>query len=161
MRKRLPGRIWVEEEYLPSLDGSVLYVGVEYYTNSYHERVKNPEGFRTVDIKPELAKHGSPFGHLVGNFLEYPEDEKFDNVAMYGIFGSPHLWTSDLEVIREIHTKGFRLLRDGGTLMTGPNFHRNISMEQWDKTFSEPPFEGKEVILHKPIRNNVVWWGRK
>ena len=88
-QSHLLDRIWLEQTYLPSLAGDILYVGVRYYTDFYHQLVKTPESFVTVDLDPLVEKFGSPHGHFVDtleNFLNQ-SGRIFDHISLFGLFG--------------------------------------------------------------------------
>jgi hypothetical protein len=86
-QSRLADRRWLEQVYLPSLKGTVLFVGVREYCAGYAKLVQNPETFTTVDPDPEQAKYGGTIHQvcraeqLVGLGLRY------DHVCLFGLFG--------------------------------------------------------------------------
>ncbi|HUW10154.1 MAG TPA: hypothetical protein VM537_10520, partial [Anaerolineae bacterium] len=58
-KERSVSRAWLEDEYLPSLSGHVLFIGVRKYNAKYHRLVKQPELFETVDPDPKQQKYGA------------------------------------------------------------------------------------------------------
>ena len=116
----LNDRKWLEGHYYPSLEGSVLQVGVARYTDFYHTLVKCPSQFITVDVNFEVAKYGSPYGHYIDSAQSFlsQTDKVFDNIVLYGIFGQKHT-IIDKRQIMDIVDVSCENLRDGGTLLVG------------------------------------------
>jgi len=116
----LVDRLWIEGKYLPQLSGEVLYVGVNYYTDFYHELVKDPSLFTTVDMDVKVAKYGSPYNHYVDNiedFLEYAD--QYNHISVFGLFGCGHSVIKDRKVILGILNKCYDHVKDGGTIHFG------------------------------------------
>src|SRR6185436_7696812 len=86
----------LEKDYLPSLHGSVLFVGVGPYTDFYSRCVQTPELYETIDNDPGVANHGSPYGHYVADILNFNPGKQYDHVCMFGILGHKD---SDWEVM--------------------------------------------------------------
>jgi hypothetical protein len=114
----LKDRNYLEKEYLPSLKGTILFVGVDWYTDHYHLLVKDPLLFTTIDIDPKKNIYGSPYNHFCEDFLKMTNDKKYDNICIYGLFGLSHLIT-DFLVIDMFYEKALKLLNDNGSLLIG------------------------------------------
>ena len=82
-------REWLIFDYLPKLEGSILYVGVNTYNNFYSKIVKDPNKYFTIDICPERSKKGSNQDYPKNNFVENlkSHNTKYDNVCLFGIHG--------------------------------------------------------------------------
>ena len=166
----LDDRNWLTTKYLPSLEGRILFVGVNYYNDGHHKLVKTPETFETIDLLPERVQFGSPYKHHVGDFLEFDPGYKYDHICLFGIMG--HLGnfangqffnidTNDLITQSLEHAN--KLLKVGGTLQVGPN---RISVPQFNTSFwlrrlKQHPLNKYEIISNAIGSCNMLWWGRK
>lgn len=116
------GRNWLENVCLPSLAGSVLFVGVNATTRNYCKLVKHPARFQTLDNSPHSAKWGSPYGHYGTDFLNFDTKIKYDNVVVYGLDPT---YTPEGQVWEEwaqlLLKKADSLLAAGGVLVFGGN----------------------------------------
>ena len=163
--RRAGGRPWLEQVFLPLLEGSVLSVGVGSYTGFYHKLVKNPELFETMDILAEVVRYGSPYTHYLGDLRYFKSDHSpYDNVVMYGIFGCgpraiPPSSIVDAEGVMEGLTAADQCVRPGGTLMVCPGMIE-YSAEFWEEIFKLPLFDKYEVI-EQTFDDGYVWWARK
>lgn len=164
-----PARDWLEKNYLPSLSGDVLYVGVGSYTQKYPGLTRNPERFATLDYDPEKALFGSPFAHYTADLLEFKTPKKFDHVSLFGIMGHPPtVTTSKYNIINEMAIsqaifKAHELIKIGGTLQLGPN-HRDFPGQDasfWMDKLSLPPLDKYKILFFATYSDNMVWWGQK
>ena len=157
-------REWIEKQYLPNLKGTILYVGVAEYTHHYESLAKNSTEFYTLDYEEVSNNCKSSTKHFKMNFLDLPDDQKFDNISLYGLFGIGHSWTNDLDVIDRIHEKATRHLNKGGTLMLGPRWRsmtwgsetEDIILKMFDKDFLN---DFKLIELSK-LGSNIIYYGR-
>ncbi len=159
------GRLYLEHEYLPQLQGRTLFVGVNYYTNFYHLLTKDPELFETIDVDDVRVEDGSPIKHYVGNILDFEHcGYLYDNVCLFGVLGHADDW----EVIK--HKDGIvqciekldSLVKPGGTLLLGPA-NQCFSFDWWDAEIynSLPLFNNYSCLLQQKIDINYIWYGRK
>ena len=92
-QSNLQDRKWLETKVLPELEGTILFVGINYYTDFYHNLVKPGSTFITVDPDESVAKYGSPHGHsvtTVQEFLLANSSKCIDCCVLYGLFGMNH-----------------------------------------------------------------------
>lgn len=157
------GRIYLEKEYLPTLKGKTLFVGVNYYTNFYHLLTQSPEEFETLDCVEQRIEDGSPNIHYVCNVLDFQnQGYLYDNVCCFGVLGHNDDW----EVIRnkEEVIKCITLLdaqvKPGGTLLLGPA-NQAFPFDWWDEIYRLPLFQKYTQLMMKKIDINYVWYGRK
>lgn len=157
------GRLYLEHEYLPTLKGKTLFVGVNYYTNFYHLLTKDPELFETLDCVEARIEDGSPNKHYVCNVLDFQnQGYLYDNVCCFGVLGHNDDW----EVIRnkEEVIKCIQLLdeqvKPGGTLLLGPA-NQAFAFDWWDEIYRLPLFQKYTQLMMKKIDINYVWYGRK
>ncbi len=155
-------REWLTKEYLASLTGKILFVGVNYYNAEYYKFVKNPETFETIDLVPERAQFGSPYKHHVGDFLEFDPGYKYDHICLFGVMGQ-HCDISEEKTVTEALVHATSLLKIGGTLQVGPN---KISMPKfntayWLARFKQYPLDKYTVIINATGSCNMLWWGKK
>ena len=54
-QSNLQDRKWLETKVLPELEGTILFVGINYYTDFYHNLVKPGSTFITVDPDESVA----------------------------------------------------------------------------------------------------------
>jgi len=143
----LRDRQWLEETYLPSLSGSVLYVGVAYYTDFYHTMVKNPELFTTVDVDIKAAPFGSPYGHYVDEIEVFLDstDKKYDHISIFGLFGQKHSVIKDEATIIRIFNKCCDHIKCGGTISFGAAVE-SLSIEQIRKIIDNSKLKDTKVI---------------
>ena len=166
-----PTRVWLTHTYLPSLSGHILYVGVGAYTTTYHLLTKTPTLFETIDLDPEKAPFGSPYGHHTMDFLDFHPPYRYDHICLYGMLGFPPVTptsyysiTNDLTIKKAI-AHAHSLLAVGGTLQLGPSYDlvEGQSAPFWIKTFTQLLSETYELkfLGVGPDKDNVVWWGTK
>jgi hypothetical protein len=165
----IPARTWLEQTYLPSLSGKILYVGVGSYTTHYHCLTKSPNQFATLDFDKEKACFGSPYIHYVADFLTFPADLLFDHVSLFGVMGHPPTVTTskytilDESSICQALQQADRLTKIGGTLLLGPN-HKNFPGQDadfWLNQFSRAPLDKYKIIFSAIFSDNFIWWGEK
>lgn len=160
------GRVFLETEYLPTLSGKTFFVGVNYYTEFYHQLTKSPEEFETLDVIEGVAEHGSPYKHYVGNLLDFVESRKdqykYNNVCFFGILGHPDDWDiikQDEDIIKTIEILD-SLVAENGTLLLGPATV-TLTNEYWEKIFQSDILKKYDVIMNKKIDINYIWYARK
>jgi hypothetical protein len=163
-------RDWLKKEYLPFLEGRVLFVGVNYYTEDYVQYAKQPELFETIDLLPERAQFGSPYKHYTGEFITFDPGYQYDHICLFGVMGhygdlkSGEPFTIDTEEnITQALEQAHKLLKMGGTLQLGPN--RVCVPEQntafWQDRLKQYPLNKYNIVTDVLGPCNVVWWGRK
>lgn len=158
------GRIFLEKEYLPTLAGRVLFVGVNYYTDFYHRLVQKPELFETVDILESAIEHGSPYKHYVCNIMDFKnEGYVYENVCFFGIIGHGTDWDiikQQEEIIKCISILD-SLVQVGGTLLLGPATI-TTGNEFWETIFNLPILKNRyDIKMCKKIDINYIWYGQK
>ena len=158
------GRIFLEKEYLPSLDGKIFFVGVNYYTEFYHKLVKTPDLFETLDVAESVIDYVSPYTHYICDIRNFQQQGYlYDHVCFFGIIGHSD---SDWEIIKEKEDiiKTIKILdslvKPGGTLLFAPAL-QTLTMEFWDEMFALPEFQNYELLMLKRIDINYIWYGRK
>lgn len=179
----LPDRRWIEREYLPSLRGRVLYVGMDFYTAHYPELATGATEFVFLDRGDSAERHPH-LGVVHCDFLDYRPTAPFDHISLYGLvgFGTPE------SVVPDQIAHADAMLRGGGTLMIGPNKRLPEKLlpkdwrarideapdwmlgvllakpaEHWRELFSRPPLDRYKVIVDDVpgVASNYIWWGRK
>ncbi len=160
------GRIYLENEYLPTLKGKMLFVGVNYYTEFYHSLTRDPELFETLDVEENVIEYGSPNVHYIGNVLDFKGNGyMYDNVCLFGVLGHMDDWEilkKREEVIKCVQLMD-SLVKTGGTLLLGPSTSQNpeFDMKFWENIYTMDIFKNYEILLYKKIDINYVWYGRK
>lgn len=163
----LVDRIWIEKTYLPSLYGSVLYVGVSNYTDFYHELVRDPKLFVTVDMNPDVAKYGSPFEHYIDTIQDYLDgcNRTFDHISIFGLFGQKHSVVQDKRVIKEIIDKCVDHVNPKGTLHLGFNDEViKITFPLFIESSKIRELHTKASFICRPSQahsNVFMYWGEK
>jgi len=166
----LNDREWLTKTYLASLEGTILFVGVNYYNADYHTYVKTPETYETIDTIPERSQFGSPYKHHTGDFLTFDPGYKYDHICLFGIMGhygensKNQFYNIDTEnSITQALEHATKLLKIGGTLQVGPN---KLSVPQfntayWRARFRKYPLDKYSVISNELGACNMLWWGKK
>lgn len=163
-------RDWLKHKYLPSLDGRVLFVGVNYYNSDYHTFAKNPELYETIDFVAERAQFGSPYKHHVGDFLTFDPGYKYDHICLFGVMGhygdisgGEFYNIDDSDAITKALEHAHRLLKMGGTLQVGPNriCVPAYNTQFWIHRLAKYPLDKYEILLNAMGPCNMVWWGKK
>jgi len=121
-------RLFLARHYFPETTGIVLNVGVEGFNSDDHMLLPDPANMRSIDVDPNKAAFGSPFGHTVGDFLDWQSDEDLGAVVLFGCIGhrnardpsEPHMEMEEADRIVR-HAAG--LLRPGGSLLLGVELH--------------------------------------
>jgi hypothetical protein len=165
-------REWLIFNYLPKLEGSILYVGVNTYNNFYSKIVKDPSKYFTIDICPERSKKGSnqdyPENNFIGNLKSHKN--KYDNVCLFGIHGFNGYEIYNEDTYLDLMYVHENLLKEKGTLMWGPNnqipIHglegKVVTFENLMNSILERiPFKKYEVLHRKNYKDNMIWWGKK
>lgn len=165
-------RTWLTQSYLPNLEGSVLFIGVQCYNDQYHTYVPNPKLFETIESEPNAAKFGSPYRHHVANIMNFVPNELYDNVCFFGILGFPrwgdfpgeegYYFNNDLEINHAID-KVDSLVKVGGTLQISANHDKpKFNLDYWLEFFSlNKTLENYEILQLGLSDANVIWWGKK
>jgi len=164
----LEDRLWIEKEYLPKLVGTVLYVGINYYTDFYHELVPNPNTFVTVDLDPKVAQFGSPYGHYIDDVIHFLEtcNCRFNHISIFGLFGCGHSVVKDRTIILNILNKCYDNVTPGGTINFGTSTD-TFSVEDSHRFIGDSKLKHLSPITSfvcKPshIHSNVfMFWGAK
>jgi len=120
---QLPDRRYMEEVILPTIvalkPARLLDVGVQEYSRHYGGKLPTDCEYWTLDLNPDVAQHGSPGRHIVGNVLDvssFFEPCSLDLVLMNGPFG----YGIDRVDEQERTIEGVRtILRPGGWLLIG------------------------------------------
>lgn len=160
------GRVYLEKEFLPTLSGRVLFIGVSYYTDFYCNLVQQPELFETLDVIEEVIDDGSPHGHYVCNIMDFTlaaEQPLYDHVVFFGILGhTDSSWEiiETSEAIMRCIEKVAMLVHPGGTLLLGPST-QNRTEEYWLNLYNSPLLENYEVLTCRKIDINYIWHGKR
>jgi hypothetical protein len=117
-QSHLLDRQWLEGEYLPSLDGSVLFVGVRHYNAGYHRLVKQPALFETVDPDSTQSQYGAPIHYNCQAETLLWQYRMYDHVCCCGLFGMPDSLLKGPAVTRFLKSMAM-LVKEGGTLLYG------------------------------------------
>lgn len=161
--EHLTGRPWVEQGYLPQLEGRVLWVGVAEYTYGYWDRVKDPELFETIDIMPDRAAFGSPAHHYIGDFREFETIREYDHIGVYGM--SPRQTPKTESWILWSHgllNKADHLLKVGGTILWGGTVREGWKelIRTWDRYSKYRELHRLEMMYGK-VKNVKIWLRKK
>lgn len=181
----LPDRQWIEKEYLPTLDGRVLYVGVDFYTAHYPSLATKASEFVFLDAGDSVLLHGGPTG-IRADFFDHLPERPYDHISLYGLVGHG----TPVERMPEQIAHADRMLSPGGTLMLGPDkFPRREAFPEevwspvndearakipafsapqashWRDLFSRAPLDRYKVLVEDAelprVECNYIWWGRK
>ncbi len=170
-------RRWMDENYFPNLEGSVLFVGIAPYNEDHYKQVKNPELFETIDFDQRNIPYGSPYGHHVADFLAFEPGHLYDHISLFGMLGrhddprSGEKFNIDSQkTITLALKKAHQLLKPNGTLLLGPDIistkpgtknvpHLNVYF--WYDRLEKDPLDMYEPIFLGIGDQNFVWWGRK
>jgi len=158
-------RQYLTEKYIPSLSGSLLFVGVGSYTKDYHLINSNIE-FITIDTLKSREKYGSPMGHYVDDFLKFDPKRKFDHICLFGVLGHEEISRKkikyNMQSIENVLKKCNELLEKDGTILLGPSHIRLVEKNKfyWKTKFRE--LSDKYTYLDKCICScNIVVWIKK
>lgn len=155
-------RSWVENEYLPSLQGRVLYVGVNYYTQHYHTLIKSGV-FESLDSCPERSKYGNTNdAHHNTTILDFKPKGLYDHISIHGCHGYEGYNIDNTRITEEIGNLS-NLVTPGGTLQFGPgcNYITLYNTAYWTQFVKEVPFCNYNIIFNESVLPNYIWWGRK
>lgn len=114
-------------EHLPTCHGATLSVGCHEFNSLDYLAVGSPSDFVTVELDPKYSEYGSKFHHIVGDFLDLDESNRFDDIILFGVLGIPSdpRVTPDeytlYERFEEVVDKVDRLLKPGGRVLFGPD----------------------------------------
>ena len=140
---RLADRQWLEKEYLPTLSGDVLFVGVQAYTDFYHLLAPNAH-FTTVDVNPHVAQFGSPYRHYVGTIDDLLDEDAtmYNYIVLYGLFGLDESFIKESSEIQTLLVRCALRLQNGGHLLFA-NSTDTMTAEQ----FVQMPHKAGLVII--------------
>ncbi len=158
-----PTRDYLEKTLLPSLNGSIFYIGVNYYNEFYYKLVKNPELFETIDFIEDRVQFGSPYTHYCGDILNFNINKTYDNVISFGLLGHKDDWDiiKTDEGIKKYINIVSNLVNKNGYLLLGPACSQTeFNIEYWDNIYNT------ELQKYKSIKKqrmgiNYVWIGQK
>jgi len=157
-------RHWLTSEYLPSLDGRILYIGINDYTNHYHSLVKEGSVFETLDSCPIRSGFGNTsFIHYNVSVQVFDPKYLYDHVSMHGCHGYKGHNINNSNILKDI-VKLDSLVGVGGTLQFGPGVNLNLenyTKSFWDDFVNGPPFIKYDILCNKIIGMNYIWWGQK
>lgn len=159
-------RVFLEKKYLPTLKGSVLYVGVGTFTAFYHKLVKNPELFHTLDALKKVAQYGSPYGHAICDLRDFePQEEQYDHVALYGVFGfgpkaDPPTVVTNKNDLKKCLRAADSLLKPGGTLLIGTGTIER-PVEFWEELVDLELIDNGYTIKQFKQGDCCIWWLKK
>ena len=147
MLEKSAARKWLEQEYLPLLEGSVLFVGVRKYNSGYHHIGNYPELFETVDPDPEQAKYGAPMHHICTAEQLIDRGYCYDHVAAFGLVGMRDSLrrTRDeiTEMLSTLHGAALKTFMFGGSTDT-------VTMEELSEWFDSA------ITAHWHTRSSFV-----
>ena len=159
---------WIQKRYLPELSGKILFVGS---MPDYHNLVKTPELFESLDFDPTAASKGnvSPYKHHICDFLDFQNEYTYDHISLHGLWGNGFIFkdgtletnkTELTKIIINSIKKAHSLLNVGGTLQIGPNTN-NVN-PIYEYLVSELEYELLDRIPRssKGCSNNI-FWGKK
>lgn len=147
----LADRQWLEKEYLPTLSGDVLFVGVQAYTDFYHLLAPQAH-FTTVDVNPMVAQFGSPHRHFVGTLDDLFDDdlEPYDNIILYGLFGLDESYIKEPFEIQTLLVRCVLHLRNDGRVL----FANSTDTMDADQFLSMPAKAGLSIVEDRRLRPN-------
>lgn len=161
-------------EHLPSCKGDTLSVGCHEFNSFDFMAAGNPTRFVTTELDPGYKKFGSPFGHIIGDFLDLDSSTRFDDIILFGVLGIP----SDPSVTSDQYTLYDRfddvvnkvddLLKPGGRVLFGPDISidRRLKGEPdliWEKRIQDTPKLkfGYETTFRMRTNTNAIFVLRK
>ena len=175
----MAARKWLTKEYLPNLDGTILFIGVNNYNAINCEIVKDPSKYYTIDIFEERSEAGGnklyPENNFIGNFREH--ENVYDNICFFGCHGYEGYGIDNESILKDLK-HSHSLVKDNGTFLWGPNDEIKINpvypdgeealdepiamlnFAEYLTTYPDLPFSKYEV-LKKENWENLIWWGRK
>jgi hypothetical protein len=167
LNPRLADRRWLEGDYLPSLIGRVLYVGVRSYNRGYQRLVKYPELFETVDVDPAQAIYGADIHHVC-EAESLVDCGVYDHVALYGLFGMLDSYHRGEIAIVQFIRRMSAIVSRGGTMLVSSGtitlsriaVHRilNLSLGLGSGFNDIIRFESIPTPEHKPV---IIQWSKK
>jgi len=145
-RIRTEDRMLLEDMLLPAYAsepavGELLFVGCESYTRSYADAF-GPGRFRTIDIDPAQARHGTP-DHIVApiqDVARHVAAASLDVVVMNGVYG----WgVDDRPGLTAALTAVATVLKPGGRLVLG-----------WNDVPVLGPFDPEPVVIEAGLERD-------
>ena len=155
-------RDWLEQRYLPTLEGRILFVGVNDYTQSYPSLIKGGI-FESLDSCPVRSNFGgtSTLHHNV-SILEFEDEALYDHVSVHGCHGCIGHNINNSRIREEI-IKLSSLVKPGGTFQFGPacGYVPQYEETHWREFIKEAPFTEYTFIHNKVEPPNYIFWGKK
>ena len=157
-----PGRVFIEQYYLPLLEGAVFFIGTNYYNNFYYLLVKNAKLFETIEYLDDRKIFGSPYKHYTANILDFNINKHYyDHVCCFGMLGHNDDWEliKTDEGIQQCLMILDNLVKPGGTLLLGPCCaQNNFNIDYWNKIYDELCVNKYIVKIKKRIGINYIIW---
>lgn len=136
-------RKYLITDFLPNCNGLTLSVGCHSYNRYDAYCLKIPQNYVTIDLNPSYKVYGSPYEHLIGDFLSHQRSDKnlYQNIILFGVLGIPNIGFNDnytlynLEELAINHADS--ILNDDGLLLIGPdislnkNSNRETAIKYW------------------------------
>lgn len=162
---------WIQQHYLPELNGDVLYVGFsnkEPYVN--YPNLINSGTFTTVDINPKANPD-----YLCDFTYEFKSEKTYDHISLHGLWGNLHQFIDDdisrktfghgrkadgdsiTKLITTSIIKAHSLLNVGGTLQIGPNTTAIIPI--YNSLVDNKVYE--KITRIEAQTGNCIFWGKK
>ena len=158
-------RKWLEQEYLPELQGSVLFIGVRHYNDGYFGLVQDPDLFETVDIDPAQSQYGSLRHHVCLAEQLICIGRTFDHICAYGLFGMRDSVVDGHDITCFLNTMK-RGVKPGGTLLYGASTDTMTIVEARQR-FDDADFKSWEVLRDWQVQPSpshsemLILWVRK
>jgi hypothetical protein len=152
-----PDRLWIEQVYLPSLYGTILYVGVAPYTAHYYKLIPESAAWHTLDMNPR-AMDKKAITHTQGDFLT-TDLPMYDHIALYGLWGTKGKH-NEPKYIRACIQKALTILNPEGTLMIGIRWVDDVFTKQECYDFYDE-IKGFEGEFKTELGKAIVFWGVK
>ena len=164
-------RDWLTTQYLPKLNGRILYIGVNDYTSHYHNLVGEGSRYESLDCCPIRSAHGSTSAKHHTMFLKDFEDKDlFDHVSMHGCHGHVGHKIDNSSILSYV-SKADSLVKVGGTFQFGPTCSKIMAFQEsfWEDLIRDNPiFQKYETLYSEAVEwghnspdKNYIWWGRK
>lgn len=173
-------RSWITEEYLPLLEGSVLFVGIQNYNKGYCNLVQNPELFETVDIDENMRKFGSPYAHYTSDIRFFNPGRQYDHICLFGCLAmhdapgrTDHYTVTSKQEVKDAILNVNNLVNQGGTLLIDMIMNdksvyrknlRHIDEAFWDELCNEIILNDYDVIFKGYSTDHderILLWVRK
>ena len=161
--KIMSDRDWLIKEYLPKLEGRILYIGINDYTVLYPSFIKSGSIYESLDSSVEKSKSGysSDVHHTIDLQDHFP-NYLYDHVSMHGCHGFVGYNINNFNIKEDVH-KLHQLLKVGGTLQWGPgcDYIPEYNLQFWESFTDVDPFTKYKTLDSGLKEMNYVWWGMK